>query len=108
RCPSQTDSPASPSESLKRTDYFIWSLSFAPLLYSLALWYADGSRLGFWRTSTSSVREVPVIEGMPELGMQQLVTWEQGFVSGIETPAIGLILSGSLISYLLFRKRQDK
>ncbi|MEC8790800.1 MAG: hypothetical protein VXX29_06185 [Verrucomicrobiota bacterium] len=63
--------------------------------------------MGFWRTSTSSVREVPVIEGMPELGMQQLVTWEQGFVSGIETPAIGLILSGSLISYFLFRKRQD-
>ncbi|MFL2938576.1 MAG: hypothetical protein ACJZ7A_05705 [Opitutales bacterium] len=72
------------------------------------LWYSDGMRLGFWRTSTQLIVEVPVIVGMPELGTQQKVTWEKGFVSGIETPTIGLFFSTSLISYLLLRRRQSK
>jgi hypothetical protein len=65
-------------------------------------------RLGFWRTSTQLIVEVPVIEGMPELGTQQKVTWEKGFVSGIETPTVGLFFSTSLVSYLLLRRRQSK
>jgi hypothetical protein len=72
------------------------------------LWYSDGMRLGFWRTSTQLIVEVPVIVGMPELGTQQKVTWKKGFVSGIETPTIGLFFSTSLISYLLLKRRQSK
>ena len=36
------------------------------------------------------------------------VIWEKGFVSGIETPTLGLFFSTSLISYLLLRRRQSR
>lgn len=93
---------------MKRSEYLICGIALTALLACLMLWYSDGMRLGFWRTSTQLIVEVPVIEGMPELGTQQKVTWEKGFVSGIETPTIGLFFSTSLISYLLLRRRQSK
>tara|TARA_B100000212_G_C27363709_1_gene529359 strand:+ start:1049 stop:1330 length:282 start_codon:yes stop_codon:yes gene_type:complete len=93
---------------LKRYEYIICGVALAALLACLILWYSDGMRLGFWRTSSQLIVEVPVIVGMPELGTQQKVTWEKGFVSGIETPTIGLIFSASLISYLLLRRRHSK
>ena len=93
---------------MNRYEYLICGIALTVLLACLIFWYSDGMRLGFWRTSTQLIVEVPVIVGMPELGTQQKVTWEKGFVSGIETPIVGLFFSSSLISYLLLRRRQSK
>ena len=93
---------------MKRYEYLICGIALTVLIACLILWHSDGMRLGFWRTSTQLIVEVPVIVGVPELGTQQKVTWEKGFVSGIETPTVGLFFSTSLVSYLLLRRRQSK
>ena len=58
----------------------------------------DGARVAFWLTSIEERKEVPIVEGMPELGTQTQVTWKEQFVSGIETPLFGLV--GSLLAKL--------
>ncbi len=68
----------------------------------------DGSRLSFWATSIEIREEIPVVDGMPELGTQVKVTWVDKFVSGIETPLIGMFLSLFLFLFHIYRKRSLK
>ncbi|MBP51619.1 MAG: hypothetical protein CMI27_00570 [Opitutae bacterium] len=75
---------------MKRLSIF---LACAPLIMALARWFMDGSRFAFWVTSVETFKEIPIVEGMPELGTQTQIIWEERFVSGIETPLLGLLLS---------------
>tara|TARA_A100001011_G_C13836614_1_gene645168 strand:- start:164 stop:451 length:288 start_codon:yes stop_codon:yes gene_type:complete len=74
-----------------------------PLLLSLFLWIKDGSRIAFWQTSVEEKKEIPIVEGMPELGTQTQITWREQLVSGVETPLIGVLLTSIL--FLVFRNR---
>jgi len=65
----------------------------------------DGARVAFWLTSVEEKKEIPIVEGMPELGTQTQIVWKDQFVSGIETPLIGLIIT--LILFLIFRIRTN-
>ena len=65
----------------------------------------DGARLSFWATSIEIREEIPVVNGMPELGTQIKVTWEDKFVSGIETPLIGMLFIFILISFSHLSKK---
>ncbi len=67
-------------------------LAFASLSASIFAWNKHGARIGFWETSVQTTREVPIIEGMPELGYQQQVVWEEKLVLGIETLIAGILL----------------
>ena len=66
----------------------------------------DGARVAFWLTSIEERKEVPIVEGMPELGTQTQITWKEQFVSGIETPLLGLILSLGLLAFSFFEKSE--
>ena len=78
--------------------------SVVPSLVTFIVWVYHGARLSFWATSTRTIEEIPIIEGMPELGTQSKVTWQEGFVCGIETPVIGLCLSIGTILFFCFKK----
>jgi len=67
-------------------------VAFASLSTSILMWREHGSRKGFWETSVQTTREIPIVEGMPELGFQQQIIWEEKLVLGIETPIVGTIL----------------
>lgn len=67
-------------------------VAFVSLSASIFIWYEHGARTGLWETSVKTTREIPIIDGMPELGFQQQVTWEEKLVLGIETPIAGVIL----------------
>ena len=67
----------------------------------------DGARVAFWLTSIEERKEVPIVEGMPELGTQTQITWKEQFVSGIETPLLGLILSLGLLAFFILRKKRS-
>ena len=84
---------------------FIISL---PLSIAIFLWVKDGSRLSFWATSEEIHQEVPVVEGMPELGTQTQVIWKDRFICGIETPILGLALSSLLTLGSFYQKRSLK
>ena len=71
-----------------------------PLTLSLWVWVQDGYRFAFWVTSVEEKKEVPIVDGMPELGTQTQIIWEERFVSGIETPLVGL--AASVLSFLFF------
>ena len=77
-----------------------------PFLLSIVFWIADGSRLSPWATKIEVRQEVPIIDGMPELGSQTRVTWINEFVCGIETPILGLFFSFVLYAILYFRKKK--
>ena len=62
-----------------------------PLTLSLWVWVQDGYRFAFWVTSVEEKKEVPIVDGMPELGTQTQIIWKDQFVSGIESPIIGFI-----------------
>ena len=83
------------------------AICLLPLSFGLFLWIKDGSRIAFWLTSVEEKKEIPIVEGMPELGTQTQVVWQEQFISGIESPLIGLILSLilSLAFILLLRKK---
>lgn len=66
----------------------------------------DGARVAFWLTSIEERKEVPIVEGMPELGTQTQITWKEQFVSGIETPIFGLVVS--LVVFAVFYLRKLK
>ena len=85
-----------------------WSLIFLPLTIALVLWLKDGSRLSFWATSEKIDQEVPVVEGMPELGTQTQVIWKDRFICGIETPILGLTFSSLLALGNIYQKRSLK
>ena len=82
-------------------------ISLIPVALGAVIWGRDGWRLAFWQTSVAKEMEVPIVEGMPELGTQTQVVWQEQFISGIESPLIGIILSLilSLAFILLLRKR---
>ena len=80
-----------------------------PLTLSLWVWIKDGYRVAFWATSVEEKKEVPIVDGMPELGTQTQLIWKDQFVSGIESPIIGLIFSLVLFAIVYFScKRQPK
>ena len=74
-----------------------------PLSLSLWLWVKDGYRFAFWVTSVEEKKEVPIVDGMPELGTQTQIIWTDQFVSGVETPLIGVLLT--LILFLIYLNR---
>jgi len=84
------------------------SLVLVPFLLSLMYWMSDGSRMTFWATSIAIQEEIPVVEGMPELGTQTKITWVDQFVCGIETPIIGFVLSALFLFIKIYRKRSLK
>jgi len=67
--------------------------SFSILFAGLCIWLFHGANTGFWKTSVETRVEVPVVPGMPELGVQEKIEWEERFVSGIETPLVSLVLA---------------
>ena len=78
----------------------------ACLVSSLALWWWHGSNIGFWKTSVEEIVEIPIIEGMPELGTQRQIIWNDQFVSGVETPLIGFGVCLCLFIFSIFIKRR--
>ena len=80
-----------------------------PLTLSLWVWVQDGYRFAFWVTSVEEKKEVPIVDGMPELGTQTKNIWKDQFVSGIERPIIGFIFSLVIFAIVYFScKRQPK
>ena len=77
----------------------------APLVFTVGYWVLDGYRFSLWANMVETREEIPVVEGMPELGTQTKVTWKEEFVCGIETPVFGLVLSLVLFIILLCKKR---
>ena len=82
------------------------SLSLAILCFGPGLWWYHGAQLGLWKTSVENRIEIPIVEGMPELGTQEKIVWEDRFVSGIETLILSLVLALLLwsLSFLIFRQ----
>ena len=83
-------------------------LIFLPLSIAIFLWVKDGPRLSFWATSEEIHQEVPIVEGMPELGFQTQVIWKDRFICGIETPILGLTFSSLLALGSFYQKRSLK
>ncbi len=77
-----------------------------PLTLSLWVWVQDGYRFAFWVTSVEEKKEVPIVDGMPELGTQTQIIWEERFVSGIETPLVGLAASVLLFLFFYIKLRR--
>ena len=77
-----------------------------PLTLSLWVWVQDGYRFAFWVTSVEEKKEVPIVDGMPELGTQTQVIWEERFVSGIETPLVGLAASVLLLVFFYIKLKR--
>jgi len=82
------------------------SLSLAILCFGVGLWWYHGAQPGLWKTSVENRFEIPIIEGMPELGTQEKMVWEDRFVAGIETPILSLVLALFVwgLSFLSFRQ----
>ena len=78
-----------------------------PFFLGAGVWVKDGTRFAFWLTSVKEKKEIPIVEGMPELGTQTQITWKEQFVSGIETPLLGLILSLGLLAFFILRKKRS-
>jgi len=85
----------------------IWII-LCPFFITTMYWIKDGAHFSFWSTSTQLREEVPVIEGMPELGTQTKVTWKKELISGIETPLSGLFFTCTLAAWMILRKRSLK
>ena len=56
----------------------------------------------------SKKKEVPIVDGMPELGTQMQIIWKDQFVSGVETPLLSLLLSLSIAIFLFARKEENQ
>ena len=84
------------------------TLIFLPLSIAMFFWLKDGARLSFWATSEEIHQEIPVVEGMPELGTQTQVIWKDRFICGIETPILGLTFSSLLTLSSFYQKRRLK
>lgn len=81
-------------------------LSLLILCFGVGLWWYHGAQPGLWKTSVENRVEIPIIEGMPELGTQEQIVWEDRFVAGIETPILSLVLAlfAWSLSFLSFRQ----
>lgn len=77
-----------------------------PLILSLWIWVKDGYRFAFWVTSVEDQKEIPIVDGMPELGTQTQIIWKEQFVSGVESPLLGLFVSLSLLAFFFIRKQR--
>ena len=51
----------------------------------------DGARVALWLTSIEERKEVPIVEGMPELGTQTQVTWKEQFVVELRRQCLVLL-----------------
>ena len=82
------------------------SLSLVILCFGVGLWWYHGAQPGLWKTSVENRFEIPIIEGMPELGTQEKIVWEDRFLAGIETPILSLVLALFVwsLSFLSFRQ----
>ena len=82
------------------------SLSLVILCFGVGLWWYHGAQPGLWKTSVENRLEIPIVEGMLELGTQEKIVWEDRFVSGIETPILSLVLALFVwsLSFLIFRQ----
>ena len=81
-------------------------LSLVTFFLGVGFWWLNGANRGFWKTSMENRVEIPIIEGMPELGTQEKIIWEDRFVPGIETPILSLVLALLLwsLSFYFFRR----
>ena len=86
----------------------LYALVFSPFILACGKWFFDGARFAFWVTSVETLKDVPIVEGMPELGTQTQLTWEDQFVSGIETPILGLVVSALALLLVLMMERRKK
>ena len=80
--------------------------SLLPLLIGIGVWLKDGARVAFWLTSVEEKKEIPIVDGMPELGTQTQIIWKEQFVSGVESPLLGLFVSCSILAFFLIRKQR--
>lgn len=82
------------------------SLSLVILCFGVGLWWYHGAQPGLWKTSVENRVEILIIEGMPELGTQEQIVWEDRFVAGIETPILSLVLALFVwsLSFISFRQ----
>lgn len=68
------------------------------LLASVIWWFAAGARVGWWQTHVG-VERTDAITGL------SVIEWQERFVPGVETPALGLLVGGAFFaSTLLFRR----
>ena len=72
------------------------------LLFALVtvLWWASaGARIGWWQTRVG-------VERTDEITGLSVLEWQERFVPGLETPALGLFLGGAVYaSTFLFRRK---
>ncbi|MBK8478085.1 MAG: hypothetical protein IPL39_17810 [Opitutaceae bacterium] len=69
------------------------------VLASLLWWSAAGARIGWWQTHVG-------VERTDEITGLSVVEWQERFVPGVETPALGLLLGGALLGFSpLFRRK---
>ena len=61
--------------------------------------------MAFWLTTVEERKEIPFVDGMPELGVQTQIVWKEEFVSGIETPILGFMASLVFLAILFFRRQ---
>ena len=80
------------------------------MLISVGLWIKDGARIAFWLTSVEERKEILIVEGMPELGTQTQIVWKDQFISGVETPLVGVLLATFLyfILHIRFKHKLGK
>lgn len=81
-------------------------VSLLPLLIGTGVWLKDGARVAFWLTSVEEKKEIPIVDGMPEVGTQTQIVWREQFVSGVESPLIGFFLTLTL--FLLIKQGLGK
>ena len=70
------------------------------LVLATVLWWSSaGARIGWWQTRVG-------VERTDEITGLSVIEWQERFVPGIETPALGLIVGGAIyVSTFLFRRK---
>jgi hypothetical protein len=83
-------------------------ISLVPLIIGIGIWLQDGARIAFWLTSVEEKKEIPIVDGMPELGTQTQIIWKEQFVSGVESPLLGLFVTLTLFLLIMQGLRKKK
>ncbi len=66
---------------------------------SVVWWIAAGARVGWWQTRVG-------VERVDEITALAVVDWQDRFVPGIETPAVGLlVVAAAFGATILFRRK---
>ena len=81
---------------------------FAPFLICLLYWGYSGGRLSLWASQVQIKEEIPIVEGMPELGTQTKIGWRKQFVPGIETPLAGFFLTSGIFLIISTKRSLKK